>query len=95
MFLRASSELPDIDGYKTEHHSVHILPLIPPLIKEGFIFQIFVYYCEEVAAPLFVAAPQSLSGAGTAEPHGWRVWRYLIKAVQCLDARATGATGLV
>lgn len=32
---------------------------------------------------------------GAAELHGQQVWRYLVKAVRCLDARAAGATGLV
>lgn len=31
---------------------------------------------------------------GSTELRGQRFWRYLIKAVKCLDARATGATGL-
>ena len=48
-----------------------------------------------VGAPFFVATPWRLLGMGSAELHGQRVWRYLIKAVRCLDARATGATGLV
>lgn len=31
---------------------------------------------------------------GSTELRGQLVWRYLIKAVRRLDARATGATGL-